>query len=113
MLQLQFIGNLGQDVQYRVSGNREFAVFSVAVTEVWRNAQGLEQRTTKWIDCVRDGKAAVDQYLRKGTQIWARGGCNAKLWTDKNGQPNAQLQCHVYQLELLSSPKSDDSNKPF
>jgi single-strand DNA-binding protein len=76
------IGHLGRDPEYRVaaSGN-SVANISIAVTDKYKDKDGIEKETTEWINVVFFGKLAdiVEQYVKKGMQVYVEG----KLKTDK------------------------------
>lgn len=84
------LGNLGQDPEIRSMPNSGelMATFSVATSETWRDRNTGEQKEkTEWHRVVVFGKLAeiVQQYVRKGSQVYVEGQLQTRKWQDQNG----------------------------
>lgn len=85
---VQLIGNLGADPEIRATKDgKPVATLSVATSESWNDVQGQKQEKTEWHRVVIFGRMAevVQQYLRKGSQIFIEGKLQTRKWTDKQG----------------------------
>ena len=51
----------------------------------------------------------VEQYLRKGNQVYIEGNLVLDQWTDKDGQKRSKLKIVLQDLQFLE-PKSDGAN---
>lgn len=105
-MKMTVIGNIGNDAQAREVNGRKFVTFNVAVTAKYKDKQsGVDVEKTTWIGCVRDGLQNVDQYLKKGTQVYLEGTPSVNLYQDREGKAQAQMQMSVHTLQLLGSAK--------
>lgn len=102
------IGNIGNDAQAREVNGRKFVTFNVAVSAKYKDKQtGVDVEKTTWVGCLRDGMQNVDQYLKKGTQVYIEGTPSVNVWQDREGKAQAQIQLNVYTLQLLGSAKDN------
>lgn len=106
------IGNIGNDAQAREVNGRKFVTFNVAVSAKYKDKQtGVDVEKTTWIGCLRDGLQNVDQYLKKGTQVYIEGTPSVNVWQDREGKAQAQIQLNVYTLQLLGSAKDSQQQQ--
>lgn len=106
MMKMTVIGNIGNDAQAREANGRKFVTFNVAVSAKYKDKQtGVEVEKTTWVGCVRDGLQKVDQYLKKGTQVYIEGTPSVNLYQDREGKTQAQIQMNVYTLQLLGGAR--------
>ncbi|MBF0347835.1 MAG: single-stranded DNA-binding protein [Magnetococcales bacterium] len=85
---VQLIGNLGADPEVRATQDgKSVATLRIATSESWNDSQGQKQERTEWHRVVIFGRLAevVQQYLRKGSQIYIEGKLQTRKWTDKQG----------------------------
>jgi single-strand DNA-binding protein len=98
------IGNLGRDaeVRYTPSG-AAVAKFSVATTEVWNDKAGQRQERTEWHNIDLWGKQAetLQEYLRKGKQIYLEGRLQTDEYTDKEGIKRKSTRVRCDRVVLL------------
>ena len=74
MIKLQIIGNLGRDCVVNNVSGKNVINFAVAHTEKFKNAQGVQQDKTIWVDCAYwTERVAIAPYLKKGTMVFADG----------------------------------------
>lgn len=108
MLQVSAIGHIGGDAQVQSANGREFITFRIAHTDRWTDDAGQVHESTIWVDCIMNGKPAVFNYLKRGTQVYVSGSCSLRVYSSaKDRCMKAGLTINVRQVELLSS-KSDD-----
>ena len=83
------VGNLGRDPEVRSFPNGDrVANVTIATTDKWKDKQTNEMKeATEWHRIVFNGRLAeiVEQYLRKGAQIYVEGSLRTRKWTDKDG----------------------------
>jgi len=112
------VGNLGRDPEVRSfpSGDR-VANVTIATTDRWKDKQSNEMReATEWHRVVFNGRLAeiVEQYLRKGSQVYVEGSLRTRKWTDKDGQEKFTTEIRADQMQMLGSrqgmggPSGDD-----
>jgi single-strand DNA-binding protein len=83
------IGNLGQDPELRsTTGGQSVCSLRVATAEKFKDKDGSWQERTEWHSVVVWGRQAetVNQYCRKGRQLYIEGRLQTRKWQDKNGQ---------------------------
>ena len=113
-----FIGNLGKDPETRQTSTGETCCnFSIAVSQRWKDKQTDEQsEKTEWINLVVFGKLAdiCDQYLKKGSKIYASGRMQTRKWQDKEGNDRYSTEIVLEQLEMLDNKdKSSDTTSQY
>lgn len=84
------IGRLGRDPEIRYTqGGDPIASLNIATSDTWRDKETGERRErTEWHRVVVFGQTAkvVEQYLRKGRQVYIEGKLQTSKWQDQNGQ---------------------------
>ena len=119
-LKLEIIGNLGSDAIVRDVNNSKAIGFSVAHSEKYKNAQGVEVENTTWVNCTiwkyQDQSVEIAKYLKKGTMVAIEGTPSVRGYKTQQGQIGANMECRVNFIKLLSSkgaitPPPND-NKP-
>ena len=112
------VGNLGRDPEVRTfpSGDR-VANVTIATTDRWKDKQTNEMReATEWHRIQFNGRLAeiVEQYLRKGSQIYVEGSLRTRKYTDKDGIEKYTTEIRADQMQMLGSrqgmgaPSGDD-----
>lgn len=100
------IGNAGKDPEIRyLDNNRAIANFTLATTERGYTTQSgvnVPERT-EWHRIVVFGGLAkvVEQYVRKGTQVYLEGKLQYRTWTDKDQKERMTTEIVVDELQLL------------
>ena len=99
------VGNLGRDPEVRSfpSGDR-VANVTIATTDKWRDKATSERReATEWHRIVFNGRLAeiVEQYLKKGAQIYVEGSLRTRKWTDKDGVEKYTTEIRADQMQML------------
>ena len=85
---VELIGNIGKDPEIRnLDQNTKVANFSLATSENWRDKQSGERKEkTEWHRVVifNEGLVGVvQQYLKKGAQIYVEGQLTTRKWKDE------------------------------
>ena len=109
MIKMTVIGNIGADAVQRETNGRKYTTFNVAVSTKYKNQDGTETERTTWISCARDGQSPIDQWLKKGRQVYVEGTPSVSMFTDNQGHPNCNLKLAVHRIELLGGK---DENQP-
>ncbi len=117
------IGRLGNDPEIKqMTNGKSVARLSVATSETWKDKNSGERKEkTEWhrIVIFNEGLVGVvQQYLKKGSQIYIEGQIQTTKYTDNNGQEKYStqivLQGYNSTLTMLggsnSSGKIDDNN---
>lgn len=112
-----FIGNLGADPEIRTTqGGNKVATLSLACSEKWKDKNTGEQRErTEWIRIViwNEGLVRVaEQYLRKGSKIFAEGQMQTRKWQDQSGADKYTteivIQAFGGQIIMLDGRRDDN-----
>ncbi len=101
---VQLIGNLGgkPEVKETESG-KKLAMFNVATSESYRNAEGEKFTETQWHRIVAWGKFAeiAEKYLDKGKEIALEGKLVNRSYTDKDGIKKYITEVQASELLML------------
>jgi len=108
-LKLEIIGNLGSDATVRDVNNSKAIGFSVAHSEKYKNAQGVEvENCTLW---KYEGQSTeIAKYLKKGTMVAVEGFPSVRGYQTQQGQIGASLECRVSFIKLLSAKSTGADN---
>ncbi|SDO82920.1 single-strand DNA-binding protein [Rhodoferax sp. OV413] len=101
------VGNLGRDPEVRTfpSGDR-VANVTIATTETWKDKQTGERReATEWHRVVFRGGLAgiVEQYLRKGSQVYVEGSIRSRKYNDATGMEKSITEIVATEMTMLGS----------
>jgi len=111
MIKLQVIGNLGKDAVVNNVNGKTVINFSVAHTEKYKDAQGVQKERTTWVECAYwTDRTAVAPYLRKGTQVYVEGTPDVRTYQTKDGTQGASLSLRIATVQLLGSRNNDEGN---
>ena len=99
------VGNLGRDAELKFTGNG-FAIarFSIATTDRRKDSKtGEWVEKTEWHRIVLLGKQAesLQDYLKKGKQIYVEGRLETRSWDDKDGQKKYMTEIIADRIQLL------------
>ncbi len=99
------IGNLGNDPDVRyTAGGAAVANISLATAESWRDKDSGEmQERTEWHRIVFFGRLAeiVNEYLKKGSQIYVEGRLQTRKWQDKDGVDRYTTEIVANEMQML------------
>lgn len=110
MIKMTVIGNIGADAVQRETNGRKYTTFNVAVSSKFKNQDGSETERTTWISCARDGQSPIDQWLKRGRQVYVEGTPSVSLYTDNQGHPQCAMRLAVHRIELLGG--KDETTQP-
>lgn len=115
------MGNLVRDPELRTTpGGQSVCNFSLAVNRTWRGADGQNQESVSYIDCVAWGKPGeiLSQYLQKGRPVLVSGRLDQRSW-ESDGQKRSKIEVVVEDFNFIDggnrggdsgSSSYDDSN---
>lgn len=103
---VQLIGHLGKQPDVRSTENgKKLARFSMATSEVYRNAKGERVSETQWHSLVAWGRVAelAEKYLSKGSEVAIEGKLIHRVYEDKQGVKKYITEVQVNELLMLGS----------
>ena len=103
---VQLIGNLGGKPEVKNTENgKKLAIFSLATSESYRNANGEKVTETQWHRVIAWGKVAeiAEKYLDKGKEVAIEGKLINRSYTDKAGNKKYITEVQVSELLLLGA----------
>ena len=103
------LGTLGADpkIKYTEHGI-PLAILSVATEERCKDiSSGVMQYQVEWHKVVFSGKQAeiAEQYLKKGSKIFAEGKLHTREWEDTKGVKKYLTEVIATDMKLLDSPE--------
>ena len=101
---VQLMGNLGRDPETRYTANgRKYAIFTLAVNRMWKNAAGEKQEHTDWFMINAWGKLAdiAIQYLKKGRLVFVEGRLQTDRWEDPKGETHYRTTVVAQSFQIL------------
>jgi single-strand DNA-binding protein len=102
MIKLQVIGNLGKDCVVNNVNGRSVMNFTVAHSEKYKDAQGVQKDRTIWVDCAYwSDRTGVAPYLKKGTTVFVEGQPDVRAYTTQDGRNGASLTLRVSMIQLV------------
>ena len=97
MLQLEVIGNLGNDAEIKEFSGKKYVSLNVAHSE--KKKDGSEN--TVWVSVLWYGDGGgLFQYLKRGCKVFLRGRLVPKAYTDKQNQPQCALNMYANEVNL-------------
>ena len=92
MIKMQVIGHLGKDCTTSIVNGKSVMNFTIAHTEKFKDAQGMQKEKTTWVDCAYwSDRTAIAPYLKKGTQVFVEGTPDIRLYTRNDGSNGGTL----------------------
>lgn len=93
------IGNLGNDPEIKKSekGN-EFATFSVATTEFYKDKENNKATKTEWHNVVvftSHFVGLIKQFVKKGDSVYIEGSLSTNKWKDQDNKEHVSTQIIV------------------
>ncbi|MCB1748794.1 MAG: single-stranded DNA-binding protein [Gammaproteobacteria bacterium] len=102
---VMLIGNLGADPEVRyTAGGSAVANVRLATAEAWRDRDsGEQQERTEWHRVVFFGRLAeiVNEYLRKGSQVYVEGRLQTRKWQDRDGNERYTTEIVANEMQML------------
>lgn len=103
------IGNLGKDPDLKyLEGNIAKLTFSLATTEVYKDAVGNQAEHTEWHSIVlwRYLAENASKLLKKGTQVYIEGKLQTRHWVDKQGHKKNTTEIIGENFQVLQKKES-------
>lgn len=105
MLKTQLIGRLGADAEVKsLQNGSKVMELRIAVDMSYRNKDGEKVDRTVWVKAtqwnVKDN-STIQNYLKKGGQIYVEGEPSANAYTNKDGAVVANLELKITNIQLL------------
>ncbi len=107
------IGYLGQDPEKRVTQNgNSVTTVNLATTERFTDKQGNRQDRTEWHRIVFWNKQAelIEQYCRKGSQIYIEGRLQTRDWQDQSGNKRYTTEIVASSMQFLDKSGASSNN---
>jgi single-strand DNA-binding protein len=111
MLQVEIIGNIGNDAQVKDFNGKKYISFNVAHSEKFTTKQGVETERTTWVSVLRPGESGLVQYLKKGTPVFVRGDLSFKQYQDQHHNWQTGVNCLAREIQLLPGGKRDQNQQ--
>ena len=104
------LGFAAKDPEIREVGGAKCATFSVPTTKKFKGKDGNIQEKTAWhnIVCWRNTADIVENYVKKGTQIYIEGEIDYRSW-ESNGEKKYATDIVASTIQLLGSKKDSQS----
>lgn len=102
------VGNVGADPKVSVTASgQQVATISVATNARWVDKAGQKQEATEWHRVVVWGRLAaiVEQFVKKGRQVYIEGRIQTRQWQEKDGQKRFSTEIVAQNLQLLGKPE--------
>lgn len=109
------LGRVGQDPEIRTfDDGGKIANFSLATSERYTDRNGDKIETTEWHNIVANGRFAdlVDDYVRKGDQLYVEGKLRTRSWETQRGEKRYTTEIIIRSMEFFSSGRRDESPAP-
>jgi single-strand DNA-binding protein len=104
------VGNLGRDAELRYTpGGAAVATLNLATTEVFKDKEGQKKEDTQWHRVILWGKTAeaLQDYLKKGKQIYVEGKLQTRKWKDKDGVEKYTTEVKGDRVVLLGGGRGE------
>jgi single-strand DNA-binding protein len=108
MIKLQVIGHLGKDCTTNVVNGKNVINFSVAHSERYKDATGVQKEKTTWVECAYwTDRTAIAPYLKKGQLVYVEGTPEARAYQKADGTAASSLSMRINSVQLLGGAKGD------
>jgi single-strand DNA-binding protein len=112
MVKADVIGNIGMDAMVNNVNGKNVINFSLAHTEKYKDAQGVQRDKTLWVRCSYwVERTSIAPYLKKGTMVYVCGQPEVGVYQDKNGKWQAEFKLRVSQIQLLGGNKDNNNQQ--
>ena len=114
------VGNLGREPEIRhTNTGKKIASFSVATSDMWKDANGERQEKTEWHRVVvfnPNTADFVERFVKKGSKVYVEGSLQTRKWTDNSGQDKYTTEVVVGNFKgeiVLLDGRSDGGDATF
>ena len=108
------LGRLGADPELKYTQDQTpVSNFSVATSVSYKSKSGEKVDKTSWHRCVAWRKTAevINQYFKKGNQIYIEGSLESRSYEDQNGEKRFITEVLVNNFQFVDSKGSSSDNK--
>lgn len=111
MNNIQLIGNVTKDIEFKTAGKTNVSNFSIAVKRRYPDQEG--NPVTDFFNLVAFGKLAetINKYVHKGDKIAVQGELQNNNYTDKDGVKKIYTNIVVDEIEFLSIKKQESKEE--
>lgn len=105
------IGRIGQDPEKRVTqAGQSVVTVSLATSESYKDKSGNRQTKTEWHKIIFWNQQAelIEQYCKKGSQIYVEGAIQTREWQDKDGNKRWSAEIIARQMQFLDSKQQQE-----
>ena len=101
MLQIEVIGNIGNDAEIKEFSGKKYVAFNVAHSERRKDANGTTVESTTWVSVLWYGDGGgLTPHLKRGAKVFVRGRMALKQYQDKNGHWQIAVNCNASEIQL-------------
>lgn len=112
MIKLQVIGHLGKDCTTNVVNGKNVINFSVAHSERYKDASGVQKEKTTWVECAYwTDRTAIAPYLKKGQLVYVEGNPEARAYQKSDGTAASSLSMRITSVQLLGGARGDGNQE--
>jgi single-strand DNA-binding protein len=104
------MGNLTRDPETRTTPSGQSVTnFSLAVNRTWRSADGTNQESVSYIDCVAWGKTGeiIAQYMQRGRALLVSGRLDQRSW-EQDGNKRSKVEVIVEDFNFVGGGAGGD-----
>ena len=111
MLQIEVIGNIGNDAEIKDFSGKKYVAFSVAHSERRKDANGTTVESTTWVSVLWYGDGGgLTPHLKRGAKVFVRGRMALKQYQDKNGHWQTAANCNASEIQLCDIKGDGNAN---
>ncbi len=103
---IMLLGNLTRDPQLSyLPSNTPVVEFGLAVNRRYRRKDGEQGEETLFVDCRAYARSAevLNQYCKKGNQLFIEGRLQLDRWNDKEGNPRSKHRVFIENFQFLGN----------
>jgi single-strand DNA-binding protein len=108
------IGNLGADPEIRnLENGVKVATINLATSEFFKDRNGERQTHTEWHRIVlwRGLAEVVENYLKKGSQVYIEGRLRSRSYEDQDGKTRYVTEIEARELTMLGRKENDGNEQ--
>lgn len=113
---IELIGYVYQDAKCPNEAHYpNWVVFKLCVNKKYKDRTGEIQTDSSWYECKTnsEGMAKIcKQYVKDKMGVLVKGIPKAKAFVDSSGNPQSSIEVLVTELNILTTPKEMDAEKP-
>ena len=112
MLQIEVIGNIGNDAEIKDFSGKKYVAFNVAHSERRKDANGTTVESTTWVSVLWYGDGGgLTPHLKRGAKVFVRGRMALKQYKDKNNHWQVAVNCNASEVQLCGIKGEDNTQQ--